>query len=289
MSERIASTSGGASRSAHEPTATARAIDDARAFAATARVGFTHVFAYRAEIVIQLLSAGIVAALNGSLWSVAISGRSAIAGVPSAEIFSYVIMAWVGVSVVATRVNEEIGRRMREGLIAADLLRPMTLQRFWYARDLGRAAATLLVQTLPLFLACLLAFPVRLPSHAITWVFWFCALFLAHAVNYGLSFLVGLAALPFRNVSGLTHLKSTLVSIFSGALIPLALFPSWAQGVVSVLPFAALAHAPATIFLESETRVGSVLAGQAAWAIALWLLGQFAWERAASRLTVQGG
>ncbi len=265
------------------------AASTARAFWATASVGFTHVFAYRAEIVIQLFSAGIVAALNGSLWTAAVAGRDSIAGVASADMFTYVIMAWVGVSVVATRVNEDIGRRMREGLIAADLLRPMSLQRFWYARDLGRAGATLLVQTFPLFVACLIVFPVRLPTRASTWAAWFLALFLAHAVNYGLSFLVGLAALPLRNVSGLTHLKSTMVSIFSGALIPLALFPSWAQDIVRFLPFAALAHAPATLFLESEDRIAPVLVGQAIWALGLGLLGRYAWTRAAARLTVQGG
>ena len=36
-----------------------------RAFVALLRIGFTHVFAYRAEVAIQLVSISIVAALNG--------------------------------------------------------------------------------------------------------------------------------------------------------------------------------------------------------------------------------
>jgi ABC-2 type transport system permease protein len=260
-----------------------------RASLAALRIGFTHVFAYRTEVVIQLVSISLVASLNGSLWTVATQGRTAIAGIPAAEMRAYVLVAWVAVSFVATRVNEEIGRRFREGLIAADLLRPMTLQHFWYARDLGRALATLLLQTTPLFLGCLWLFHLPLPAHPSTWALTLLSLLLAHATNYGLSFLVGVAALPMQNISGLTHLKSTLVSVFSGALIPLELFGPTLRPLVYALPFRAMAHTPASIFLERGDAVGTLLAQQAAWAIALWILGILAWRGAARSLTVQGG
>ena len=54
-----------------------------KAALAAARIGFTHVFAYRAEIVVQLVSICIVAALNGSLWTVAVRGQTEVAGVPA--------------------------------------------------------------------------------------------------------------------------------------------------------------------------------------------------------------
>ncbi|MES2639826.1 MAG: ABC-2 family transporter protein [Myxococcota bacterium] len=260
-----------------------------RAFFAAWRIGFTHVFAYRAEVAIQLVSISIVAALNGSLWTVATRGKDAIAGVPAADLRAYVLVAWVAVSFVATRVNEDIGRRFRDGQIGADLLRPMSLQRFWYARDLGRALATLLVQSLPLLVACLVVFDVPLPTRASTWVLTLLSLILGHATNYGLSFLVGVAALPMQNISGLTHLKSTLVSVFSGALIPLELFGPVLRPIVYALPFRAMAHTPATIFLERDTSVVGLLAGQAAWAVGLAILGVLAWRAAARTLTVQGG
>ncbi|MDP2314239.1 MAG: ABC-2 family transporter protein [Pseudomonadota bacterium] len=259
------------------------------AFSAALRIGFTHVFAYRAEVVIQLVSISIVAALNGSLWTVATRGKDAIGGVPSADLRAYVLVAWVAVSFVATRVNEDIGRRFRDGQIGTDLLRPMSLQRFWYARDLGRALATFLLQSTPLFLACLLFFDVPLPSRPSTWLLTFGSLLLGHATNYGLSFLVGVAALPMQNISGLTHLKSTLVSVFSGALIPLELFGPVLRPIVYALPFRAMAHTPATIFLERDGSALVLLAEQAAWAGGLAVIGILAWNAAARTLTVQGG
>jgi ABC-2 type transport system permease protein len=261
---------------------------NARAGFAALRVGFTHVFAFRAEVVIQLVSISIVALLNGSLWTVATRGRATLGGVDSAELRAYALVAWVAVSFVASRVNEEIGRRVRDGQIASDLLRPMSLQDFWYARDLGRALATLFVQSVPLFIGASLLFDIPIPSRPSTWVLTMISLVLGHATNYGLSFLVGLAALPLQNVSGLTHLKSTLVSVFSGALIPIELFGPTLRPLVYALPFRALAHGPASIFLERD-GVGGILLFQAGWAVALWVAGAAAWRAASRSIVVQGG
>lgn len=260
-----------------------------RAAIAAWRIGFRHVFAYRTEVVIQLVSACIVAGLNGSLWQAAVRGRDAVAGVPAGEMISYVVMAWVSVTFFATRVNEEIGRRFREGHIAADLLRPISFQLHCYARDLGRACACLLLQTVPLFLLCLTVFPVQLPRHPATWVCWLGSLLLSHLTNYGMSFMVGVAALPLHNISGLTHLKSTLVSVFSGAIIPLELFGPTLRPFIFALPFHAFVHTPASIFLERDVSVAGLLGEQAAWALAMWGLAHLCWRAAERSLTVQGG
>jgi ABC-2 type transport system permease protein len=260
-----------------------------RACLASLRIGFYHVFAYRTEVVIQLVSACIVAGLNGSLWTAAVRGQTSVAGVPSGEMISYVCMAWVSVTFFATRINEEIGRRFREGQIAADLLRPISLQLHCYARDLGRAYATLLLQTIPLFLLCLTVFPVQLPTRASTWLLWLVSLTLAHLTNYALSFMIGVAALPLHNISGLTHLKATLVSVFSGALIPLELFPKALQPYIFALPFHSFVHTPASIFLERDVSVAGLLGEQVAWAATMWILAMVAWRAAANTLTVQGG
>lgn len=260
-----------------------------RPLVASFRIGARQVFAYRAEALVMLFSASLMAALNGLLWTAATEGRDEIAGVPSAELRSYVVMAWVAVTFFATRVNEDIGRRFKEGQITADLLRPLSLQLQCYARDLGRAVATLLLQTTPMFVMGFFAFGVLLPAHPATWLWWSVSLVLSHGINFGLSFLIGLAAFPLQNISGLTHMKGTLVSIFSGALIPLDLYSGALKTFVFCLPFHAMAHTPTSIFLERDIPVAALLAEQAAWAIGLWITGTLAWGRAQNALTVQGG
>lgn len=265
----------------------ARAL--ARPMTASFRIGARAVFAYRAEALVTLFSASVMASLNGLLWSAATRGRAEIAGVPSDELLSYVVMAWVAVSFFASKVNEDIGRRFKEGQITADLLRPMSLQAQCYCRDVGRACATLFLLTTPMFFLGLFAFGINLPRRPETWLLWGISLLLSHAINFGLSFLVGLAAFPLKNISGLTHVKGTLVSIFSGALIPLDLYQGTLRSVVFMLPFHSMAHTPTCIFLERDVAVLGLLGEQAGWAAVLWLAGMVGWSRAQRVLTVQGG
>lgn len=240
-------------------------------------------------MVIHLFASCIVAGLAGSVWQAATAGRASIAGVPGPEMLSYVCVSWVAVSFFATRVTEEIGGRFRDGQITADLLRPLSLQMSCYSRDLGRAGATLLLQTVPLFVLLNVVFHIQLPQRPATWLLWLLSLVLSHFANFSLSFLIGLAAFRVHNITGLTHLKATLMSMFSGALIPLELFGERWQPLLFALPFHSFAHTPSSIFLERDVPVLRLLAEQAAWGAGLWLLGLIAWRRAAHALTVQGG
>lgn len=259
-----------------------------RALLAAARIGFRHHLAYRTEVVMQLVSASLVAALNGSLWTAAMAAAPTIAGLPTETWRTNILIAWVGIGAIATRVHEDIGGRFRDGQIAADLLRPLSLQAGSWARDLGRATAAFGVNALPLLGLCGLMVPLRWPERPGTWLLWSLSIGLAHLANFGLSFLLGLAALRLKNVIGLSYLKATLVTILSGALIPLELLPDGLRQAAFALPFHALARTPAQIFLERGAAL-PLLVEQAAWGLGLWGLGALAWRRVSDTLTLEGG
>ncbi len=256
--------------------------------AAAWRIGFAHVFAARAEAAVQLLSVSVIAGLNGALWTAAVDGRDSVGGVGGRAVVGSVVLAWVSVSFVASRVNEDVAARIREGSIVADLLRPVPPQLWWYARDLGRACGAFLLQTAPLFLISTVLFDPPLSANPARWLAWLVALLLAHATNFGLTFAIGLAAVATHHTTGLAHLKSTLVSIFSGALVPLALYGPGARALADALPFRAMAHLPATILLGDAEPLRA-LAVQAAWAVALWAGAAVAWAAARRRLAIDGG
>lgn len=252
------------------------------------RIGFRHHLAYRTEIALALLSGALVAGLNGTLWTAATAARPVFGGEPGEVWRGLVLVAWASVPAVATRVHEDIGGRIRDGQIAADLLRPLSLQVGTWARDAGRASACLLVGTLPLLGICAAAFPLGLAPSGPRWALWACSLGLAHLTNFGISFLLGLAVVRLRNVVGLSYLKATMVTLFSGALVPLELFPPVVRQIAFLLPFHAMGRSPAALLLGREPAA-SLLLEQAAWALSLWALGALAWRRVARVLVLEGG
>ena len=257
---------------------------------ASLRLGASLVLAYRLEVVVQIASASIVALLSWSLWSAVYQDRTEVAGYGAAEMTTYVVVAWVVTTFYGNRVDQWLSGRYREGLIAVDLLRPWSLQAHLYLRDLGRALCMLLLTTAPLLAWTFLLLPLRRPSLSAALLFGV-SLLLAHAISFGFSWLVGMAAFRLRNAAGLAYLKSTLIGLLSGALVPLDLYPPAVRRVLLLLPFQGMSHTPASLLIEKlpPSAAPGALAVQALWAAGLALLGAGAFRQATRRMVIQGG
>ncbi len=74
-------------------------------------------------------------------------------------------------------------------------------------------------------------------------------------------------------------------------MIPLPLFPDWAQPIVLALPFAGLVDLPFRLFTGHipPRAVISVVAHQLLWTAALVLFGRWLLSRGMRRVVVQGG
>ena len=84
---------------------------------------------------------------------------------------------------------------------------------------------------------------------------------------------------------------STVVSMFSGLLIPLPLFPDGWRPLLRWLPFAGVLDQPARVYSGAIAggELAIVLARQAGWVIALVALGRWLLGRGLRRVVVQGG
>ena len=251
------------------------------------RLGASLVLAYRLEVIVTFLSALMVAGLNWSLWTAIFEGRPTVVGRTAADLTTYVVIAWIVTTFHATRIDEELGRRFREGLIATDLLRPWNLQAHLYFRELGRSSAAFVLATAPLLALGIAALPLRLPTHASTWLWFLASLIVAQAVAFGIAWHVGLLAFRAGNTTGLVHLKATLGAVLSGALVPIDLYPEPFRSLVLALPFQALSNVPANLFVERAGPASLVL--PIAWAAVLWVSGSWAFARSRRRLVIQGG
>ena len=258
---------------------------------ASLRLGASLVLAYRLEVIVQIASASIVALLNWPLWSAIYQGRDLVAGRTAAEMTTYVVVAWIVTTFYGNQIDRFVGARFRTGALAVDLLRPWSLQAHLYLRDLGRAGCALALTTLPLFVWTQALLPLQAPRDPVVWAAFFASLLLAHAISFGFSWLVGVASFQLRNAAGLTHLKSTVIAVFSGALIPLDLYPAPLRRVVLWLPFQGMSHTPANIFVEAipTAHLWRPLLVQAGWTALLAAAGAWAFHRATRKIVIQGG
>jgi ABC-2 type transport system permease protein len=229
----------------------------------------------------------VVAATFVALWS----QRPHLGGYDQSQALTYV---WTGQALLAAvallggGAGEELQERIRTGDVAVDLYRPVDLQLWWLATDLGRAAFHLLGRGVVPMAAGALAFDLSLPSDPWTWAVFAVSVWLAVVLSFAVHHLLALCAFWLLDGSGLNNFGGLVGIFFSGLLLPLNVFPDGFGDVARMLPWAGMLQVPADVLL-GETGAADALGFQAAWAVVLLAGGRVLQSVATRRVVVQGG
>lgn len=216
-----------------------------------------------------------------------------------ADVVSYV---WLGQALLAMlpwNADAELRAMVRSGAVAYELCRPIDLYSLWFARALAWRTAPTILRAVPMCVVAAVLLPLiglgewRLatpPSIASALAFaatLVCTLFLGCA----LTTLINITLLWTISGEGAVILLTTLVTFLSGMIVPLPLFPDWAQPIVRALPFAGLVDLPFRVFTGHIPPAGavSVLQHQIFWTLTLVLLGRWLLSHGIRRVVVQGG
>lgn len=216
-----------------------------------------------------------------------------------AQVVSYV---WLGQALLAMlpwNADSEIRAMVRNGAVAYELCRPLDLYNLWYARALAWRTAPTILRAVPMTVVAALLLPLigleewRLappPTLASAGAFSLtlaCALFLGCA----LTTLMNISLIWTISGDGIVIMMTATVTFLSGMIIPLPLFPDWAQSALRWLPFAGLIDLPFRVYTGNiaPSDVVPVLFRQALWTAALVLLGRWLLARGMRAIVVQGG
>lgn len=185
----------------------------------------------------------------------------------------------------------EIAERIRSGDIVSDLQRPVDLQGYWLAQDLGRACYHAIFRGIPPFVLGALAFHLRIPANPATYLLFVLSLALAVCLSFALRYIVNILAFWLLDYRGVSTVAQTLWTFLSGFAVPLAIFPHTLRVIAEALPFAGMVQIPVDIFLEKYQGVSllAALGRQLMWAVVLLMLGRWLFAMATRRLVVQGG
>lgn len=265
-----------------------------RLYAVVAAGGFRRYATYRiataAGVFTNTVFGFILAYTYMALWD----ERPQLGGYDMSQALTYV---WLGQALLATCAmmgggfEDELMERIRTGDVAIDLYRPIDLQMWWLAGDLGRAAYQLLARGIAPMVLGALAFPLALPTSPGIWLAYLVSVTLGVVVSFAVRYLVALSAFWLMDGAGASQMAFLAGLFFSGMLLPLTLFPGLLGEVARALPWSALLQVPADVFLGKHTGWGLVeaFAFQGGWALALLLTGRLVQSVATRRVVVQGG
>jgi ABC-2 type transport system permease protein len=114
---------------------------------------------------------------------------------------------------------------------------------------------------------------------------------LGQMILYYLGLVVNLTCFWLTTNESANGMYLFIQDLFSGALLPLWLFPAWFVSVSAILPFQSTYYLPLSLYvgqapLDSAPRL---IALQLVWCGVLAVGTRFMWTRAERRVVIQGG
>lgn len=248
-------------------------------------------YAYRGEVVAGLLVVLLRIYLLKVIWTAVYADRQVLEGQSLSGVITFLTLANLQIFVMRPMIVWYLQRRIHEGLIGLDLVRPIPFLGQIVAQQVGATLGNVpfVVAAIPLAIIVGGLAPPASPAAAAAYVV---SLGLAYAIATLIGLLMGLAAFWTVQTVGVHVIYDFAAQFFGGALVPLAFFPSLLRTIADLLPFQATVFIPASIYTGSiagPADVARALALQLFWVVALSVLALLVWRRARRIVTVYRG
>lgn len=253
------------------------------------RIGLASAIAYRAEILIWVLTTTMPLIML-PLWH-AVAEEAPLRGFGQARFTAYFLAAFVVRQVVGAWAAWTINYEVRTGALSQRLLRPLH-PLYAYAAENVASVPIRAVIALPVGLgALLLTQGEHVARDALLWAMVPFALLGAWLITFLAQVIVGALSMWMHQSIKLMDVWNAGFFVFSGYLVPLALFPDWLRELPHWMPFAYQLSFPVELLTGalSPRAALSALAAQWSWALGLFALAVFVWRRGIRRYGAFGG
>ncbi len=245
---------------------------------------------YRAAVLAGIASTLLAFVIQLCLWR-ALFGEGIRDGLGFSDMVLFVLVNTLVSTLTRSNIATTVEAAIMDGSISMELIRPLSYKYYQLAGILGRNAAQVCTNVLPVVIAGLyLAAPslhadgMRLLAFAVSTV-------IGILIMFEVTYIFGLLAFRIQRCWYLSFYMDALTTFFGGTAVPLWFYPDWLQRVSYVLPFRYITFEPVNILL-GRTPAGEMwvpVLAAAAWLLALNAADQLMWRSAVRGLSVNGG
>ena len=237
---------------------------------------------WRIDVIFQMLFTISKILLAYLLWGIIFQEKDNIAGFTFHAMLSYyIISSFLTQLDLSSGVSMEIYDRIRGGTFSKYMIIPISIEGYFIAQEIGVVLFYLAFD----FLAAVVWIFVFQIQFVITtnMLLIFCALLM---VLLGLFFMVqlnywvGLLTLKYQEITTFLRIKDNLMSLITGALIPLVLFPEQVVSCMKLLPFYYVTYLPSMLLLgrcQDEAARGIMVL--LFWCMFIQLMIQITWKK----------
>ncbi len=260
-----------------------------RPYVEFARKAFAREATYRMEVLTEIGSLVLRVYILRSLWTALYAQNAAPINLPLHSMITYATIAMLMSLILEVDGTRLIREKVREGTIATDLMKPISVPLYFFSDGLGQTVLHAVLVIPSLFCALLLV-RIDVPPPA-TFAAFLVAFAVGYGVNFFLNFLMNSIAFWTLETFAAQLIVRWASDLLSGQIIPLTLFPGIVGRIVFALPFAAIYSTPLLIYVGviPPEQWGPSIAAQLAWLVVFAAAASLVWRAASNRVVIQGG
>lgn len=254
-----------------------------------AKKAFAREATYRMEVFTEVGSLVVRVYLVRSIWTALYSQNAAPMNLPLHSMLTYATVALLMSLILEVDGTRLIREKLREGTIATDLMKPISVPMYFFSDGFGQTLLHALL-VIPSVLFALLLVHIDVPSLPAFGAF-LLTFAIGYLVNFFLNFLMNAVAFWTLETFAIQLIVRWVSDLLSGQIIPLTFFPGILGRIVFSLPFAAIYSTPLLIYvgvIHPEDYWRYVIF-QLLWLALFSVLSWVVWQAASRRVVIQGG
>ncbi len=224
------------------------------------------------------------------VWQAIYNQTGDAGGYTLSQMITYYILVFTLIAFATWGINEDMAHSIRNGKINKELLNPLTYFKYYFGMNLGELAFALVVG-IATFIICNIFWSVSFPVSIIHFILFIIVILLGIPITFFLQMIAGTVGFYSNSIWGMQILRQAIISIFSGIIAPITLFPEWFQTLANILPFKELIYTPINIWLGeiAITEVWPIIVKQIIWGIILYIIAKIFFNHAIKKVTINGG
>lgn len=248
---------------------------------------------YRTSLILNMLSPMVVLCGQILLWRglFNLNDASDYTSMSSAAMYSYVLIAFVLNNSLNWSTENSLSKEIRNGTVVSKMIRPTT----FLSQNIADMLGGVIVQGLFYIIMIFFIFIIFSKSLFIPSGYDFVMFSLSAAMGMILRLVINdffsLLCFFVTGYLGISWLKNAVINFFSGALIPITLFPKFLKLIADYLPFKYMIQVPISIFLEeyAMTEVFKSYIIQSLWITFFIVVHCIIYKKVRINLVIAGG
>lgn len=206
------------------------------------------------------------------------------------QMVTYYILVISLASIATWGINENMAHSIRNGKINKELLSPISYFKYYFGIYLGEIGFAIPV-SLATFIICSIFWNVAMPVSIMNFILFLLVIVLILPISFFIQMIIGTVGFYTNSIWGMQILRKSVISIFSGLIAPLTLFPQWFQTIANILPFKEFIYTPINIYLGriELNEIGIIIAKLIVWIVILYLISKTFFNHAVKKITINGG